>query len=163
VHLPGPGRGAPRRPGNRGDGAAAQRPPDTGAGHPAPRARRPGRGGDACLTRGVPGGRPPGSAGGRWRAAPSRPHRPSPAGPGAGGGVGGGRGGAGGGRTVTDCTPLTKVQLRAPVDGEVAAWLGVPFGRAARDPDGTLVVGSGPGEWLLLAPPGEAGALEPRL
>ena len=65
--------------------------------------------------------------------------------------------------TITDCTPLTKVQLRAPVDGEVAAWLGVPFGRAARDPDGTLVVGSGPGEWLLLAPPGEAGALEPRL
>jgi len=65
--------------------------------------------------------------------------------------------------TLTDCTPLTKVQLRAPVGGEVAASLGVPFGRAARDPDGTLVVGSGPGEWLLLAPPGQAGALEPRL
>jgi heterotetrameric sarcosine oxidase gamma subunit len=65
--------------------------------------------------------------------------------------------------TLTDCTPLTKVQLRAPVGGEVAALLGVPFGRAARDPDGTFVVGSGPGEWLLLAPPGQAGALEPRL
>jgi heterotetrameric sarcosine oxidase gamma subunit len=65
--------------------------------------------------------------------------------------------------TLTDCTPLTKVQLRAPADGKVAAWLGVPFGRAARDPDGTLVVGSGPGEWLLLAPPGQAGALEPGL
>ena len=65
--------------------------------------------------------------------------------------------------TLTDCTPLTKVQLRAPVGGEVAASLGVTFGRAARDPDGTLVVGSGPGEWLLLAPPGQAGALEPRL
>jgi heterotetrameric sarcosine oxidase gamma subunit len=65
--------------------------------------------------------------------------------------------------TLTDCTPLTKVQLRAPVDGEVAASLGVPFGRAARDPDGTLVVGSGPGEWLLLAAPGQAGALEPAL
>jgi len=65
--------------------------------------------------------------------------------------------------TLTDCTPLTKMQLRAPVGGEVAASLGVPFGRAARDPDGTLVVGSGPGEWLLLAPPGQAGALEPRL
>jgi heterotetrameric sarcosine oxidase gamma subunit len=65
--------------------------------------------------------------------------------------------------TLTDCTPLTKVQLRAPVDGEVAAWLGVPFGRAARDPDGTLVVGSGPGEWLLLAAPGQAGALGPML
>jgi heterotetrameric sarcosine oxidase gamma subunit len=65
--------------------------------------------------------------------------------------------------TLTDCTPLTKVQLRAPMGGEVAASLGVSFGRAARDPDGTLVVGSGPGEWLLLAPPGQAGALEPGL
>ena len=65
--------------------------------------------------------------------------------------------------TLTDCTPLTKVQLRAPVDGEVAASLGVPFGRAARDSDGTLIVGSGPGEWLLLAAPGQAGALEPTL
>ena len=65
--------------------------------------------------------------------------------------------------TLTDCTPLTKVQLRAPIGGEVAASLGVSFGRAARDPDGTLVVGSGPGEWLLLAPPGQAGALEPSL
>jgi heterotetrameric sarcosine oxidase gamma subunit len=65
--------------------------------------------------------------------------------------------------TLTDCTPLTKVQLRAPAGGEVAASLGVPFGRAARDRDGTLVVGSGPGEWLLLAPPGQAGALEPGL
>src|SRR5690349_405746 len=65
--------------------------------------------------------------------------------------------------TLTDCTPLTKVQLRAPVGGEVAASLGVPFGRAARDPDGTLVVGSGPGEWLLLAAPGQAGALTPTL
>jgi heterotetrameric sarcosine oxidase gamma subunit len=67
------------------------------------------------------------------------------------------------GLTLTDCTPLTKVQLRAPADGEVAASLGVPFGRTAREPDGTLVVGSGPGEWLLLAPPGQAGALAPRL
>ena len=67
------------------------------------------------------------------------------------------------GLTLTDCTPLTKVQLRAPADGEVAASLGVPFGRTARGPDGTLVVGSGPGEWLLLAPPGQAGALAPRL
>ena len=69
----------------------------------------------------------------------------------------------GGALTLTDCTPLTKVQLRAPVDGEVAASLGVPFGRAARDSDGTLVVGSGPGEWLLLAAPGQAGTLEPTL
>ena len=65
--------------------------------------------------------------------------------------------------TLTDCTPLTKVQVRAPIGGEVAASLGVSFGRAAREPDGTLVVGSGPGEWLLLAPPGQAGTLVPRL
>ena len=69
----------------------------------------------------------------------------------------------GGALTLTDCTPLTKVQLRAPVDGEVAASLAVPFGRAARDSDGTLIVGSGPGEWLLLAAPGQDGALEPTL
>jgi heterotetrameric sarcosine oxidase gamma subunit len=61
--------------------------------------------------------------------------------------------------TITDCTPLAKVQLRAPAAGRAAAALGVPFGRAARDAAGTLVVGSGPGEWLLLAPPGHAAAL----
>src|SRR5690348_18505061 len=77
--------------------------------------------------------------------------------------VSGRRASAAGALTLTDCTPLTKVQLRAPADGEVAASLGVPFGRTAREPDGTLVVGSGPGEWLLLAPPGRAGSLEPML
>jgi heterotetrameric sarcosine oxidase gamma subunit len=56
--------------------------------------------------------------------------------------------------TITDCTPLTKIQVRAPLDGPAAAALGVRFGRAARDAAGTLVVGSGPGEWLLLAAPG---------
>jgi heterotetrameric sarcosine oxidase gamma subunit len=42
------------------------------------------------------------------------------------------------------------------MDGGVARSLGVPFGRAARDEHGTLVVGFGPGEWLLLVPPGTA-------
>jgi sarcosine oxidase, subunit alpha len=55
---------------------------------------------------------------------------------------------------IMDCTPLAKILVRASTDGEVARTLGVPFGRAARDERGTLVVGSGPGEWLLLAPPG---------
>lgn len=68
-----------------------------------------------------------------------------------------------GGLTLTDCTPLAKVQLRAPITGRAAASLPVRFGRAARDADGTLVVGSGPGEWLLLAPAGQASALAPRL
>ena len=63
------------------------------------------------------------------------------------------------GLTLTDCTPLTKVQVRAPARGRAAAALGVPFGRAARDSGGTLVAGSGPGEWLLLAAPGQAPAL----
>jgi heterotetrameric sarcosine oxidase gamma subunit len=61
--------------------------------------------------------------------------------------------------TLTDCTPLTKVQLRAAA-AEVS---GVGFGRARRDPDGTLVIGSGPGEWLLIGPPGQAGVLAGRL
>ncbi len=64
------------------------------------------------------------------------------------------------GLTITDCTPLAKVQLRAPADGQAAAAIGVRFGRAARDQAGTLVVGSGPGEWLLLAAPGQAPELE---
>ena len=63
------------------------------------------------------------------------------------------------GLTLTDCTPLAKVGVRAPVGGRAAAGLGVPFGRAARDSGGTLVAGSGPGEWLLLAAPGQAPAL----
>jgi len=60
--------------------------------------------------------------------------------------------------TITDCTPLAKVQLKAPWSGGAAKALGVPFGRAERDgPDGDwLAVGSGPREWLVLAPPGTA-------
>jgi heterotetrameric sarcosine oxidase gamma subunit len=58
--------------------------------------------------------------------------------------------------TLTDCTPLAKVLIWAPVAGDMAGRLGVPFGRAARDHAGILVVGSGPGEWLLIAPPGQA-------
>ncbi|WP_214366832.1 sarcosine oxidase subunit gamma [Pseudonocardia sp. H11422] len=62
--------------------------------------------------------------------------------------------------TITDLTPLAKIAVRAPVDGAVQGALGVPFGRAARDTapglDGALVIGSGPGEWLVLALPGTA-------
>ena len=58
--------------------------------------------------------------------------------------------------TLTDCSPLSKLQVRAPIGGHAAAAFGVRFGRAARDAAGTLVVGSGPGEWLLLAAPGRA-------
>jgi heterotetrameric sarcosine oxidase gamma subunit len=65
--------------------------------------------------------------------------------------------------TLTDCTPLAKVQVRAPIGGRAAAELAVPFGRAAREPGGTLTVGSGPGEWLLLAAPGQGPALAVRM
>jgi sarcosine oxidase subunit alpha len=61
--------------------------------------------------------------------------------------------------TLADWTPLAKVLIRAAPGGQVARALGVPFGRAGRDGDGTLVVGSGPGEWLLLAAPGGARTL----
>jgi heterotetrameric sarcosine oxidase gamma subunit len=66
----------------------------------------------------------------------------------------------GAGLTITDCTPLAKVQLRAPVGSQAAAAIGVRFGRAARDPAGMLVVGSGPGEWVLIAAPGQARDVE---
>jgi heterotetrameric sarcosine oxidase gamma subunit len=64
--------------------------------------------------------------------------------------------------SITDCTPLAKVHVRAPWNGTMAKALGVPFGRASRDA-GCLVVGSGPGEWLVLAPPGTAGHVAGRL
>jgi heterotetrameric sarcosine oxidase gamma subunit len=60
--------------------------------------------------------------------------------------------------TITDCTPLAKVHLRAPWNGALAKALGVPFGRADRE-RGWLVIGSGPGEWFVLAPPGAAAAV----
>ncbi len=97
---------------------------------------------------------------------------------------------------ITDCTPLTKVAVKAAVNGTMAELLGVRFGRSARKgwpvpetggpeaggpeaggpeaggPEAgvpetripevgsadaelpVLVVGAGPGEWLVLAPPG---------
>lgn len=64
---------------------------------------------------------------------------------------------------IMDCTPLAKILVLASTEGGVARALGVPFGRAARDEHGTLVVGSGPGEWLLLAPPGASAAVAGRV
>jgi heterotetrameric sarcosine oxidase gamma subunit len=64
---------------------------------------------------------------------------------------------------LTDCTPLSKVLVRADAHGATAAALGVRFGQAARDEHGVLVVGSGPGEWLLVGPPGAAPAVASRV
>jgi heterotetrameric sarcosine oxidase gamma subunit len=67
------------------------------------------------------------------------------------------------GLTLTDVTPLAKVQVRAPAGGHAATDLAVPFGRAATRADRTIVAGSGPGEWLLLAEPGQGPALVRRV
>lgn len=64
---------------------------------------------------------------------------------------------------ITDRTPLAKVHVRAADNSAVARALGVGFGHAARDEHGTLVVGSGPGEWLLIAPPGAAPEVSGRI
>lgn len=64
---------------------------------------------------------------------------------------------------IVDCAPTAKVLVRARPGGEVAAALGVPFGRAARDESATLVVGSGPGEWTLLSAPGSAAEVIARI
>lgn len=64
---------------------------------------------------------------------------------------------------LTDCTPLAKIGVRAPEHGRAAASLAVAYGRAARDDHGALVIGAGPGEWLLLTPPGTAAETTDRL
>jgi heterotetrameric sarcosine oxidase gamma subunit len=60
--------------------------------------------------------------------------------------------------TIMDCTPLAKVLVRARPAGPVGAALGVPLGRAVRA-NGTLVAGSGPGEWLAVGAAGRAAEL----
>ena len=55
---------------------------------------------------------------------------------------------------LADRTPLAKVLVRAAPESATARRLAVPFGRAGRDAHDTLTIGSGPGEWLLVAAPG---------
>jgi heterotetrameric sarcosine oxidase gamma subunit len=64
---------------------------------------------------------------------------------------------------LTDLSPVAKILVRADADSPTASSLPVSFGSAARDAHGTLVVGSGPGEWLLLAPIGTAAAVAARI
>jgi sarcosine oxidase subunit alpha len=71
--------------------------------------------------------------------------------------------GGGGPIGIADLSRWAKVHVRAPHDGSAATALGTGFGRAVRDDRGTLVVGSGPGEWLVLGPPGTQDALRARL
>lgn len=64
---------------------------------------------------------------------------------------------------LCDLSFLAKVQVRAAMAGAVAEQLGTGFGRAVRDAARRLVVGSGPGEWLVLGPQGQGPALVPDL
>ncbi len=57
---------------------------------------------------------------------------------------------------LADITPLSKVQVRSGPPDRTEQFEGVPFGRAARDASGNLVIGAGPGEWLVLGPMGTA-------
>ncbi|MHB1929386.1 MAG: sarcosine oxidase subunit gamma [Acidimicrobiales bacterium] len=61
---------------------------------------------------------------------------------------------------LCDLSFLAKVQVRAPREGVVAERMVAARGRAVRDAGARrLAVGSGPGEWLVLAPQGQGGAL----
>jgi heterotetrameric sarcosine oxidase gamma subunit len=60
---------------------------------------------------------------------------------------------------LADESARAKVLVKAGPAGGLASALGVGFGAARGVGDGVLAVGSGPGEWLLLGPPGAAPAL----
>ncbi len=62
-----------------------------------------------------------------------------------------------------DLSGLAKFGVRAAPDGAVAEALGTAFSRTTRAADGSLVVGSGPGEWLVLVEPGAAEGVRARL
>lgn len=64
---------------------------------------------------------------------------------------------------LADHSALAKVLVRAAPDGRCAVRLAVPFGRAARDDHRTLVIGSGPGEWLLVGDVGTAAPIASRV
>jgi sarcosine oxidase subunit alpha len=53
---------------------------------------------------------------------------------------------------LADLSAVPKILVRAAPHGSVAGALGVRFGRTGRDGD-VLVIGSGPGEWLVLGEP----------
>jgi heterotetrameric sarcosine oxidase gamma subunit len=69
--------------------------------------------------------------------------------------------------TLTDLTPVAKLLVHARTGGAMAQALGVGFGRAARTTvaglDPALIVGSVPGEWLVLAAVGTQAVVRRRL
>jgi heterotetrameric sarcosine oxidase gamma subunit len=64
---------------------------------------------------------------------------------------------------ITDATAMAKLAIRTPRESALATALGVPFGRARRDRDGPLYIGSGPDEWFAIDRPGAAPTLRKRL
>jgi heterotetrameric sarcosine oxidase gamma subunit len=57
---------------------------------------------------------------------------------------------------LTDLTPLTKILIRTSVASPMGATLRCGFGRSVRNPAGQLVAGTGPDEWLVIAPASSA-------
>lgn len=64
---------------------------------------------------------------------------------------------------LADRSALAKVLVRAPAGGAFATHLGVPFGHCRRNEHRTLIVGSSPGEWLLVGAVGTAADLAERV
>lgn len=63
---------------------------------------------------------------------------------------------------LADASPLAKRSVRADADGTFARALDVPFLRSRREGD-VLIVGSGPGEWLLLGSAATSAGLQERV
>ena len=49
---------------------------------------------------------------------------------------------------------MAKVEIRSAFNGSTAQKLQASFGRTHRSEQGTLVIGSGPGQWHVLGEPG---------
>ncbi|MCY3950885.1 MAG: hypothetical protein OXF61_17035 [Acidimicrobiaceae bacterium] len=64
----------------------------------------------------------------------------------------------GGNLTLTDASATTKWLVRAGVEGPTADRLGARFGSSQMAPGGALVLGSRPGEWIIVGTPGEVAA-----
>ena len=59
---------------------------------------------------------------------------------------------------LTDASATTKWLVRAAVDGPIADLLGARFGSSQVAPDGALVLGARPGEWIILGSSSEVAA-----
>ena len=64
----------------------------------------------------------------------------------------------GGDLTLTDVSATTKWLVRAGADGPTADRLGPRFGTSQIAPGGALVLGSRPGEWIIVGTPEEVAA-----